>query len=181
MNKRIILVAALVIVVLILIVGVGSLFSKSGSNVANMTSVAQDQAELIRVTTNATQDQSQDINQSTTRYFADNTLLAVSSEQQRLLAFLSSHGVKLSNTQLALKTNSHTDAELQAAAASSTYDTAFLTAMQGDMSTYLSDMKVAYKASQNPQEKSLLATDYKDATLLNQQLTNALNNVNAGT
>jgi len=181
MTIRIALVAVVIVLIIVIILVVGSLFSSSGSNVTNMTSVAQDQTELIRVATEATQNQSTDINQSTTRYFADNCLLAISSEQQRLLSFLSAHGAKLTTAKLALKQNSHTDTELQAAAASSTYDSAFLTAMQGDMGTYMSDIKVAYNASQNPQEKSLLATDYKDANLLTQQLTNAIGNVNAGT
>lgn len=181
MTIRIALVAVVIVVIIVIILVVGSLFSSSGSNVTNMTSVAQDQAELIRVATEATQDQSTDINQTTTLYFADNCLLAVSSEQQRLLSFLTAHGAKLTTAKLALKQNSHTDTELQAAAASSTYDSAFLTAMQGDMGTYMSDIKVAYNASQNPQEKSLLATDYKDASLLTQQLTTAISNVNVGT
>lgn len=181
MAMRIGLIAGLLVVIMIVIVVVSSLFSSSGSNVVNMTSVAQDQVELIRVTTEATQDQSNDISQTTTRYFADNCLLSVSSEHQQLMSFLTSHGVKLSTAQLALKQSSRTDAALQAAAASSTYDTAFLTAMQGDMGMYVSDIKVAYKASTNPQEKQLLSTEYKDAALLDQQLTSALNNVNAGT
>jgi hypothetical protein len=181
MVMRIGLIVGLVVVIGIILTVVSSLLSSGGSNVTNMTSVAQDQTELIRVATEATQSQSTDISQSTTRYFADNCLLAVSSEQQRLLAFLSSHGVKLATAKLGLKQNSHTDSELQAAAASSTYDTAFLTAMQGDMNTYISDIKVAYTASTNTQEKTLLKTDYNDASLLEQQLTNALNNVNAGT
>lgn len=181
MAMRIALVVGLVVIIIIAVVVVISLFSSKGSNVVNMTSVAQDQAELIRVATEATQDQSTDIKQSTTRYFADNCLLAISSEQHQLVSFLSSNGVKLSNAKLALKSNSHTDAALQAAAASSTYDPAFLTAMQGDMNTYISDIKVAFAASKNTQEKVLLQTDYKDASLLQTQLTSALNNVNAGT
>jgi hypothetical protein len=178
---RIGLIVGVLVVVVIILAVASSLLTSKGGNVTNMTSVAQDQVELVRVATEATQDQSADISQSTTRYFADNCLLAISSEQQRLLAFLTAHGVKLSTAKLALKQNSHTDAELTAAAASSTYDTAFLTAMQGDMSTYTSDLKVAYAASTNPQEKALLSTDYKDASLLEQQLTSALNNVSAGT
>jgi hypothetical protein len=181
MAMRIALVVGLLVVVVIVIIVGSSLLTSSGSNVTNMTSVAQDQTELIRVATEATQDQSNDISQTTTRYFADNCMLAINSEQQRLLSFLSAHGVKLTTAELALKQNSHTDAALQAAAASSTYDTAFLTAMQGDMSTYVSDIKVAFAASSNPQEKALLQTDYKDASLLQQQLTSAINNVNVGT
>lgn len=178
---RIALVVGLVVVVAVVLAVGSSLLTSGSSNVTNMTAVAQDQTELVRVATQATQDQSTDINQSSTRYFADNTLLAVSSEQQRLLAFLSSNGVKLSTAQLALKHSSSTDAALSAAASSSTYDTAFLTAMQGDMSSYISDIKKAFAASSNPQEKALLQTDYKDASLLQQNLTYATNNVNAGT
>ncbi len=181
MAMRIGLIAGLVVVIMIVIVIASSIFSSSGGNVTNMTSVAQDQVELIRVATEASQNQSNDISQTTTLYFADNCLLSLSSENQQLLSFLNANGVKLSTAQLALKQNSRTDAALQAAAASSTYDTAFLTAMQGDMSTYVSDLKVAFNASTNPKEKQLLSTEYKDALLLNQQLTSALNNVNVGT
>jgi hypothetical protein len=173
---------ATVIFVLIIIAAtvVASLFKGSG-NSTNMTSVAQDQAELIRVTTLATQDQSNDISTQTTLYFAQNCDLSVSSEQQRLLAFLSKNGLKLSTAKLALKTNGQTTSALTNAAASSTYDTVFLNAMQGDMNTYIADIKTAYNASKSPTEKQILNTDYQDATLLNQQLKSAINNVGTGT
>ena len=180
LKLRIAVVGVGIVLLIIIISVIGSLFS-GGGNTVNMTSVAQDQSELIRVTTEATQDQSNDIQQNTTLYFAQNCELSVSSEQQRLLAFLTSHGVKLSSQQLALKQNSRTDSALSAAAASSTYDTTFLNVMQGDMNTYISDIKVAYAASSNPQEKQVLQTDYHDVELLQLQLTNAKNNVNAGT
>ena len=169
------------IVLLIVIFATIATLMKGPSNVPNMKVVAQDQAELIRVTTLATQDQSNDISQNTTLYFAMNTNLTISSAQQKLLAFLSAHGAKLSNATLALKTNNQTTQALAAAAASSTYDTTFLTAMQGDMSTYMSDLKIAYAASKNTQEQQLLKTDYQSAQLLSQELTSAQNNVNAGT
>ena len=169
------------IVVLIIIMATVGTLLKGPTNVPNMKVVAEDQAELIRVTTLATQDQSNDISQHTTLYYAMNTNLTVSSAQQKLLAFLSAHGAKLSPATLALKTNSQTTQALAAAAASSTYDTTFLTAMQGDMSTYMADLKVAYAASKNAQEQQLLKTDYQSAQLLNQELTSAQNNVNAGT
>lgn len=181
MAMRIALITGLVVVIIIVMIVLGSLFSSHGSNVTNMTAVAQDQTELIRVATEATQSQSNYISQTTTLYFADNCLMSITSENQQLMSFLTSNGVKLSTATLALKQNSRTDAALQAAADSSTYDTAFLTAMQGDMNMYTSDIKVAFAASTNPQEKQLLSTEYKDAALLNQQLTAALNNVNAGT
>lgn len=181
MGIRIAVIVAVVAIVIMLLLVVLSLFSSKGGNVVNMTSVAQDQQELIRVATEATQNQSNSIAQNTTLYFADNCLLGITSAQQKLLAFLSSNGVKLSAQQLALKQNPHTDQILTAAVASSTYDSAFLGAMQGDMNTYITDIKTAYAASQSPQEKKLLQGDYRSAQLLNQQLTSAVNNVNAGT
>ena len=168
------------IVLLIVIMATIGTLMKGPSNVPNMKVVAEDQAEIIRVTTLATQDQSNDISQNTTLYFAMNTNLTVSSAQQKMLAFLAAHGSKLSTATLALKTNSQTTQALAAAAASSTYDTTFLTAMQGDMNTYMSDLKVAYASSKNPQEQQLLKGDYQSAQLLNQELTSAQNNVNAG-
>jgi hypothetical protein len=169
-----------VVLLIVLAIVVSSLFKGSG-NVANMTIVAQDQAEIIRVTTLATQDQSSDISQPTTLYFAENCVLAVGSEQQKLTSFLSSNGVKLTQAQLGLKHNAQTDSALNAAAASSTYDTAFLNAMQGDVGMYVSDIKTAYAKSTNPKEKQLLATDYSDAQLLATELHNAQGQVNAGT
>jgi hypothetical protein len=180
MGMRIAVVGIGLVLLIVILIAISSLF-KGGSNVANMKLVAQDQAELVRVTTLATQDQSNDISQNTTLYFAMNTNLTVSSAQQKLLAFLSSHGAKISKATLALKTNSQTTQALSAAAASSTYDTTFLNAMQGDMSTYVADLKVAYAASKNPQEQQLLKTDYQSAQLLTQELTSAQNNVNSGT
>lgn len=169
-----------IVILIIIMVALSSLL-KGPSNVPNMKVVAEDQAELIRVTTLATQDESNDISQSTTLYFAMNANLTISSAQQKLLAFLAAHGAKPSTATLALKTNNQTTQTLAAAAASSTYDTTFLTAMQGDMSSYMSDLKVAYAASKNPQEQQLLKGDYQSAQLLTQELTSAQNNVNAGT
>ena len=180
MGMRIAVVGIGLVILIVMVVGIASLFKGSG-NVANMKIVAEDQAELIRVATLATQDQSNDISQSTTLYFAQNCYLSLASEQQQLLKFLSSSGVKLSPAQLALKTNSQTTQALSAAAASSTYDVTLLNAMQGDMSTYMSDLKVAYAASKNPKEQQLLKSEYQAGQLLTQQLTTAENNVNAGT
>lgn len=180
MGMRIAVVGIGLVLLIIVMIVVSSLF-KGGGNTKNMTTVAQDQAEILRISTLATQDQSNNISQSTTLYFAQNSQLSVSSEQQKLLAFLSKNGVKLSPAVLALKTNSQTTQALSAAAASSTYDTTFLTAMQSDFSTYSADLKIAYAASKNPQEQQLLKADYQGAQLLTQELTSALNNVNAGT
>lgn len=180
MLGRFIIVAVGVIVLIIAAVVVASLLSGSG-NIPNMTIVAEDQAELVRVATLATQAQSNDVSQQTTMNFAQNSALSIASDQQQLLSFLSSHNTKLSTKTLALKDNPHTDQVLNAAAASSTYDPAFLTAMQGDYTIYVNDIKTAYAKSTNPTEKQLLQKEYKNAQLLEQQLQSAQGQVNSGT
>lgn len=180
MGMRIAVVGIGLVLLIVVMIVISSLF-KGGGNTKNMTSVAQDQAEILRVATLATQSQSNDISQNTTLFFAQNADLSISSEQQKLLSFLSANGAKLSTAQLALKTNNQTTNALTAAAASSTYDTAFLSAMQTDFATYNADLKIAYAASKNPQEQQLLKADYQGAQLLTQELTSAMNNVNAGT
>jgi len=176
MGMRIAVVAVGVIVLIIAFVMLSSLFSSSG-NVPNMTVVAEDQNELQRVTNLALQDHSSDVTQQTTMNFAQTSSLSIATAQAQLLSFLSAHGAKVSTGKLGLKANPATDRALTAAAASSTFDQAYLTAMQTDLEAYASDIKVAFANSQNATEKQILSKDYNDEQLLMQQLTSAQSSV----
>lgn len=172
MGMRIAVVAGGLVVLILIIVVVSSLFS-GGGNVPNLTTVAEDQSEAVRVANLAVQDDSSHVTQVTTMNFAQNASLSIASDRAQLTTFLSSHGSKLSPNTLALKSNPATTQALSAAASSSTFDQAFLTAMQTDLETYASDLKQAYLHSQNTTEKQILSNDYNNEQLLMKQLTGA--------
>ena len=180
MVKRVIFVVGGGILLIMLVVIASSLLS-GGSNVADMTIVAQDQNELERVATVATGDDENDISQQTTLNFAENSSLAIASAQQALTSFLGSNGAKLSAKTLGLRHSAQADQTLNNAASNSTFDQAFLSVMQGDLNTYATDMKTAYANSKNTAEKQLIQKDYQDAQLLITQVRNAEGQVGSGT
>lgn len=166
------------VVLVIVLAIIASLFS-SGGNTQYVAAVAADQTELARVATLATQ--ASGVSQQTTSNFAQTCSLSMTSAQQQLLNFLSSHGTKLSSGKLALKANPATDQALTNAAAASDYDQTFLNIMQTELKGYGSDLQKAFANTQSSAERQLLSNDYQGEQLLLQQLTGAQNQLQNAT
>lgn len=163
----------------ILIVGVGLIilitaFSiikgvlGGGGNKAAMLHVAQDQQEIIHLTTPAIQIP----NISTAnKDFAVSANLVVTSQQSQLVTYLQKQHQKIPLSQLNLKVSPTLDTSLKMAAASSTYDQTFKDIMNSQLTDYESALKLAYSQTTGPIGRTLIKEAYNSATLLQQQLT----------
>lgn len=169
MVGRIVVIAGLGVVLIIAIIIVMSLFSGSG-NMPKLVTVAQKQQELIRISTLAT---TTGLGQSsqTTKNFTESCLLSLTSAQQQLLNFTSTHGKKISQKELALGKNTATDATLKSAIQATNFDSTYTNIMQTQLATYANSLKSAFSTAKNVNEKQLLSNDYSGAQLLLKQLT----------
>ncbi|HEY1835352.1 MAG TPA: hypothetical protein VGG13_00850 [Candidatus Saccharimonadales bacterium] len=172
-GMRIAIVVGGGVIILIVLAIIASLFSGGSNAQQYVTAVAQDQTELARVAALATQ--SSAVSQQTTSNFAQTCSLSMTSAQQQLVSYLSSHGTELSASKLAFKQNPATDQALTNAAAASDYDQSFLGLMQTELKGYGSDLKEAYANTQNGATRQLLSNDYQGEQLLLEQLTSAQN------
>lgn len=166
---RIAVIVGLVVVILIFFIIVLSLLSSSGGSNTKLTTIAQQQNEIIRVATLANNSGSTQTSQ-TTNDFSQNCLLSITTAQQQLLAYLSAHGTKLGTKQLALTKNASTDAAITAAVASSNLDAVYTSIMKTELQAYENAVKDAYGGAKSTAEKQLLSNEYSGAVLLLQQL-----------
>ena len=166
--KRLLVVAGAAILILILGAIITSFLPKS-SSIQNLTAIAQEQQELMRV---AAQGETQAASE-TARGLAYTVDLSIGTSQTQILNYLTKHKTKLSTKELSLKQNKNTDATLTAALANSTYDSTFDTVIAGQLRTYLSDLRKAYNATNKTDLKQILNKSYTSgALLLNQVNTN---------
>lgn len=155
-----------VVVFVILAIIVMSLLGGKSPNLVAMTTVAQDQTELVRVAHLAdTKATAQGVANVST-----NAGLSLASAQQQLLDYLAKNGLKLDKKQLSLKLDKRTDTQLQTAAAASNFDSTFVSVLETQLTTYQRDLKTAYSNTTGPKGRALLSSQYTGAGLLLKQL-----------
>jgi hypothetical protein len=164
MIMRIAVIGGIFVIIVICLVVLSSLFS-SGGNLPKLTTVAQQQSELIRVATLATNEGSAQTSQSTNN-FTQSCLLSMTTAQQQLLGFMSSHGKKLGSKDLSKAQDPNTDSALSAAAAASNFDSIYTTIMGRQLGSYETALKDAYSSASNSTEKQILSDDFAGAQLL---------------
>jgi hypothetical protein len=168
MKSRIIIVVS-GLVLLVIIASVISAVLNSGPKATDLqTSVAQDQQEIIRLTTAGINTASS----AQTKNFAITTQFTITSEQQQLVAYLAQGKVKVGPKQLALKQSSKADQELATALAAGVYDQSFTEVMTADFTTYVNDLNTAFKKTKGPNGRKLIQQDYTSAQVLIKQLKN---------
>jgi hypothetical protein len=152
------------LVVLLVAILVGkSLLSSSGPNdTSALISVAQDQAELLRVSGLATTN----ISDQSTLNLVITAKYSLTTSNQKLLAYMGGNGVKVDAKVIGLKHSALTDSNLSSAAANSTYDSELVSIIQADLTTYSRDLKSAYALTTGPKGRALLQSDYSGAQLL---------------
>lgn len=171
MIMRVVIVVVGLIVLLILFSVIKGIFS-GGSNKPQLLSVAQDQQELIHLTTNALLVQTLS---TSSKNAAITTQLSITSEQSQLLHYMVKTGIKVNAKQLSLKLSLATDKELTDAAAASSYDATLKTILQTKLGVYQKDLKQAYAKTSGPKGRELLKGDYDGAGLLLIQLDSPAN------
>ncbi len=151
------------VVLIILFAIVASILGNSGkSGTTGITTVAQEQTELARIATdgvlNATSPTAQNL--------ASTVQVTMTSAQAQTVAYLTSTGHKLSTKTLALKQSATTDTTLQNAKAASTYDAAFTTIIQSELTSYETSLRTAFVAKPGPKGQALLQSQFNAAKLL---------------
>lgn len=163
LKTRIIVVAVGgLVLLLILWIGIALLTASASGNVQNFTALAQEQAELMRVSLDP-------VNHATlepTQNFAQTTELSITSDQQIFLAYLKALGSEPSKQVLAARRDSTSDSQLAAAKQAGTYDQTYMTITQKSLTTYAAGLKRTYDATSSPKERLLLKSAYQHAQLL---------------
>lgn len=167
-SKQLLIIIAGVAVFIILLFVVGAILTSHKSGAADqLTRIAEEQSEILHVAGLANQGNA---SSQLTKNFAQNTALSISTDQLAMTNFLASHGVKVSDKQLALLQDPAIDQKLQTATQSSNFDSVFNDTMKTMLKNYQTSLQQTYAQAANQTEKKLLAADYSNATLLLQQM-----------
>jgi len=138
------------------------LSASSGSSAQSLTALAQEQAELARVASSA----SQNTNSGTTLNLASTVRLSMLSDEQVFVHYLGSINANPSSDTLAQGTNTQTDTQLSNAKTNGTYDQTYATITDQELTTYVNDLKKAFNATSNTNERQILSSAYQNAQLL---------------
>jgi hypothetical protein len=160
-SRLLLIVLGAGLVVVILAIVISALLPKN-SSVQSLTAIAQEQQEIMRV---ASQGERQATSE-TTKGIAYTVDLSIGTSQTKLLNYLSTRNTKLSTKQLDLKKDANTDTMLEAAQASSSYDSALKKQLAEQLKTYLTDVQQTYKSASNAQLKQILDSSYSAGKVL---------------
>lgn len=160
--KRILVIVGIVVVIAIIGVIAARLLVPKDNSVQQVTAVAQEQQELVRVATYiVSHAKSTDLIN-----FAINTEMSVSTNQQASIEYVANRGVELGEEQLALKKDAKTDTLLSAAISTNTFDSAATQTLTSQLSTYQTSLKRAYNASSGKKARAVLQASYDTAVSL---------------
>lgn len=155
------------LVLVIIFVIIKSLLGGGNSTFTAFVGVAQDQQELIHLSTNA----GQQTNITTGNMnFAATAQLSLASSQAALGKYLSTSGHKVSLKTLNLKVSASLDNQLVNAATAATYDQTFQQIAKTKLTAYMNDLQQTYKLTRGKNGRALLNDDYNQAQLLMIQL-----------
>ena len=162
-KARLLIVGIGITILLVVAIIVINILGSSSTGLKNdYLSLAQQQAELIRVSTIGIQK----ANDSDAKNLAILVQGSLSSEQPAILNLAKKAGVNTSAKSLALGQNTQTDKTLDAAAQTNQFDTVFIKTMQDGLKKYQQTLKKIYDATSDQKTKSTLSEDYINADLL---------------
>jgi len=164
--KIALLVGGAVLLMIVIAVVMSALGPKSVT--PQLTAIAEQQQEIIRIATNAARQTSG----TDTTNFVTNVALSVTSSQNTVVTYVTSHGTKLSTKVLALKQNSKTDSLLSSAANAGTYDSTVRSTLTDQLTSYEGELRKTYKATSNKKVQQLLQNCYNAASKLLDQAKN---------
>jgi hypothetical protein len=163
---RVALITVGLIVLLIIFSIIKSSLGGSG-NLPALESVGQDETEILHITSEASQQQN--LTASDQDLIATTSLVLTSSDRS-LITYLKDNGHKVNAKIFQLKISSTVDSQLASAATAGTYDQVFDQVINDQLSQYQKDLNTAYNLTKGLKGRALLSSDYKQSTLLRQQL-----------
>jgi hypothetical protein len=147
---------------LIVIILISVIFGGSSMSTDKLTSLAQQQTELIRV---AALGEKQAVS-ADTKNLASTTRLSLTSAGQETVALVAKEGKKLSAKQLAATQNADTDTLLNQALQTNQFDTTFEQTLRKDLQAYQNNIKTTFDGSKSQSEKALLQKLYAQTQTL---------------
>ena len=152
-------------VLAIILAMVANLGGNKDFDKAAMLGIAQDQAEISRLLKLG---EASAKSQAIMNFNATATL-ATSSDETTFTTYISSNGLKPSQTDLVLKLDGDATTQLNSALSSGNFDTTYKGVIDKKLETYQTDLTAAYKTA-GSNGKKILAAQYKNAALLRAQL-----------
>ena len=146
-----------------LIVGfvVMSLLGGGSSSKDNLTLLAQQQNEIIRITEEALNGKS--VRNNTTLQATSTIGLVIKSEQNQTVALFAK---KPNPKTLGLKKSAKTDAVLLAASQNNTYDETLLNTLQTQLKLYQQQLKLTFDSTKSDKEKIVINSAFKSTGIL---------------
>ncbi len=163
MTQRIVIVViGLVLLLIAAIVAFAVITSSSSGSVENLVKLAQQQTEIARVAAIGVEQASS----NDTKNLAITTQLSMQSGATDTVALLKKSGHKVNDNTLALLQNSHTDEQLDQAAANSSFDDTFTKIIKAQLSNYRVALQNDSKTATKLSEKQLLQQSFNSVTIL---------------
>lgn len=138
-----------------------TLFFGNKTDIESLVAIAQRGQEIVRVSNLGDDANSQDI-----RNAAINTEVSIKSQQNSLIAYLSTQDRKIKANELSLKKDATTEPKLKKAKEAGTFDATYTTIMRAQLTDYASALKSAYNGKPSKTARKLLAQQYNDVQLL---------------
>lgn len=162
-KQRIIIVVVIVLILSLLAAVVIALLGQSGNQLkADYLSLAQQQAEIIRISDIGVSKASR----SDAKNLAVNTKLSLLSEQTAILGLAKKAGANTDSKILGLGKDAKTDAALTAAAQTNQFDAEFTKLLQVKLKEYQKSLQKIYDASESQADRDTLSKSYKNTETL---------------
>jgi len=160
--KRVMVIVGVLVALTIVGTVVAKLLVPKDTSPGQVTIVAEEQQELVRVATYVA------VHASGTELvnFAINTQMSVSTNKQAAVDYLTTRGTKLDDKVLASKQDAATDKLFTAALSSNTFDSTATQTLNTQLTTYQADLKKAYTATTGKKARALLQDSYDAAVTL---------------
>ncbi|HUD06147.1 MAG TPA: hypothetical protein VMR18_04520 [Candidatus Saccharimonadales bacterium] len=163
-KQRVIIVGGGGLLLIILII-IGASFIGGTPNAASLTSIAEQQNELIQLSSKA----ANNAVQPSTQNLAINIDLSLTTSQQALLSYLKSHGKSVGANTLTADNSASTTNQLSSATNAGDYDNVFIQIIQNLLSSYSGSIKQTFEQSSTPTQRQILNAEYETAqTLIDQ-------------
>jgi len=143
----------------------------------DLLGLAQTQTELIRVSTQGSNDAVQQV----TRNLGTTVQYTMVTQQTQTLDLLGTYGVKtVSKKQLALKQNGDTDQRFVTAKSTSTFDKTFASVMQEELTAYAATLKQLSSKARAQADRDRLSDYYRQTQLLISQIPYTQESIESG-
>lgn len=160
-DKMLYMVAGIGIVLAVLALIVMVFFSGGGAS-AGLTTIAQKQTEIIRVSNLG----SQKARSTATVTFAENTLVTTTTAQKETIAYIAKKGKAPTSKTLALGMDSQSDKKLASAELAGQYDEVLTAVLKADLQSYQQALTTEYKATNSNTEKIMLQKQYNQVVII---------------